>query len=77
MRPAAQPHCILQVPGKPYCLAVKGISGCANAAGLPGRLLDAVAKRDSEDWLLAITTDHGGGARGDGYHQLQRLNGLT
>lgn len=25
-----------------------------------GRLLDAVAKRD-EDWLLAITTDHGGG----------------
>ncbi|CAL1127466.1 unnamed protein product, partial [Cladocopium goreaui] len=27
-----------------------------------GQLLDAVAKRDSEDWLLAITTDHGGGA---------------
>ena len=25
-----------------------------------GRLLDAVAQRD-EDWLLAITTDHGGG----------------
>ena len=28
---------------------------------LGGQLLDAVAKRDSEDWLLAITTDHGGG----------------
>ena len=26
-----------------------------------GSLLDAIAKRESEDWLLAITTDHGGG----------------
>ena len=38
---------------------IRGVRSCQKALG--GQLLDAVAKRDSEDWLLAITTDHGGG----------------
>eukprot|EP00438_Fugacium_kawagutii_P030164 Skav235186 [mRNA] locus=scaffold721:388470:397935:- [translate_table: standard] len=33
-----------------------------HSVDLAGNLLDAIDKRNSEDWLLAITTDHGGGA---------------